>query len=72
MAKCQVCGKGPVAGKNVSHSNRRTSRWFRPNLQKVRVLLDDGSVKRMWVCTDCLSAGKVRRFVSKSNTEVEA
>ncbi|MBT1248084.1 MULTISPECIES: 50S ribosomal protein L28 [unclassified Thermosipho (in: thermotogales)] len=66
MARCQICGKGPVTGKNVSHSNRKTNRWFRPNLQKVRVITDEGKVKRMWVCTSCLSAGKVRRYVSKS------
>uniref|UniRef100_A0A7C4CGE6 Large ribosomal subunit protein bL28 n=1 Tax=Fervidobacterium thailandense TaxID=1008305 RepID=A0A7C4CGE6_9BACT len=73
MAKCEVCGKGPRAGKNVSHSNRHTNRWFKPNVQKVRVLTSDGTVKRMNVCTDCLKAGKVRRYVSKAKSvEVEA
>ncbi|QTA37155.1 50S ribosomal protein L28 [Thermosipho ferrireducens] len=70
MAKCQVCGKRPVAGKNVSHSNRKTNRWFKPNVQKVRVLLEDGTIKRMWVCTDCLSSGKVKRYVSTPKSEV--
>lgn len=27
---CEICGKGPVAGRNVSHSQRVTNRWFRP------------------------------------------
>lgn len=31
---CQVTGKSVSFGKNVSHSHRRTSRTFRPNLQK--------------------------------------
>lgn len=62
MAKrCEICGKEPVAGKNVSHSNRHTPRMFRPNLQKVRVVMEDGSVKTMKVCTKCLKAGKVRK-----------
>ncbi|MFN8016296.1 MAG: 50S ribosomal protein L28 [Acidimicrobiia bacterium] len=33
---CQVTGKRPVTGKNVSHSHIRTNRWFRPNLQTKR------------------------------------
>lgn len=68
MAKCEVCGKEPRAGKNVSHSNRHTNRWFKPNVQKVRVQLEDGTVKRMSVCTDCLKSGKVKRYVSRSKS----
>jgi len=35
MAKrCQLTGKAPMFGHNVSHSNRRTNRRFDPNLQK--------------------------------------
>ena len=30
---CQVTGKGPVVGNNVSHSNIKTKRRFLPNLQ---------------------------------------
>lgn len=29
---CQVTGKGPITGNNVSHSNRKTRRRFLPNL----------------------------------------
>ena len=31
---CQVTGKKPMTGKNVSHSHIRTNRWFRPNSTK--------------------------------------
>ncbi len=62
--RCEICGKEPVAGKNVSHSNRHTPRMFRPNLQRVRVILEDGSVKTMKVCTKCLKAGKVRKVAA--------
>ncbi|PLV59010.1 50S ribosomal protein L28 [Thermotoga sp. KOL6] len=66
MAKrCEVCGKAPRSGNNVSHSNKKTGRWFRPNLQKVRVVLPDGTVKRMRVCTACLKAGKVKKYVGQ-------
>ena len=35
MAKCSVCGKGVVFGHNVSHSNRKTNRTWKPNIRKV-------------------------------------
>jgi large subunit ribosomal protein L28 len=57
---CAVCGKHPVAGRNVSHSHRITNRVFRPNIQKVTVKVD-GKVQKANVCTSCLKAGKVER-----------
>lgn len=60
MAKCYVCGKGPSTGNNVSNSQRRTKRTWKPNLQKVRALID-GSPRRITVCTACLKAGKVKK-----------
>ncbi len=40
MAKvCQVTGKKPQAGNNVSHANNRTKRRFEPNLQSHRFFL---------------------------------
>ncbi|MDX1623722.1 MAG: 50S ribosomal protein L28 [Gemmatimonadota bacterium] len=62
MAKrCYVCGKGPMAGHNVSHSNNRTKRRFLPNLQNVRAMVD-GSKKRIKVCSSCIRAGKVEKL----------
>ena len=57
---CSVCGKGKVAGNNVSHSVRRTNRTFEANVQKVSVV-EDGVVKSEYVCTRCLKSGKVER-----------
>lgn len=34
---CQITGKRPSAGNNVSHSNRKTKRRFLPNIQKKRI-----------------------------------
>jgi large subunit ribosomal protein L28 len=31
---CQITGKGPMVGNNVSHANNRTRRRFMPNLQQ--------------------------------------
>lgn len=58
---CYVCGKGPQSGHNVSHANNRTKRRWLPNLQRIRILDEDGSRKRVRVCTSCISAGKIRK-----------
>ncbi len=60
MSHCFICGKGVAFGNNVSHANNKTRRVWKPNLQVARVL-DDGRVRRVKVCTRCLSAGKVKR-----------
>jgi large subunit ribosomal protein L28 len=58
---CDVCGKGPGFGMNVSHSHRRTRRRFNPNIQSVRAMVGRGTRRRINVCTSCLKAGKVTR-----------
>ena len=60
MNRCFTCGKGVAFGNNVSHANNKTRRVWKPNLQVVRVLID-GKVRKVKVCTKCLSAGKVKR-----------
>jgi len=32
---CDICNKGKLSGHNVSHSNRKTNRFWKPNLKKV-------------------------------------
>jgi large subunit ribosomal protein L28 len=59
-AVCDVCGKRPNFGNNISHSHRKTRRRWDPNIQKLRVMVD-GAPKRLAVCTKCLKANKVRR-----------
>ena len=48
---CEICGKRPLKGFNVSHAHNRTKKISFPNLQKVRVLESSGRVKRVKVCT---------------------
>jgi large subunit ribosomal protein L28 len=57
---CEVCGKGPGFGKNVSFSHRRTPRRFNPNIQRRRITVG-GTPKRVYVCTSCIKAGKITR-----------
>ncbi len=59
-AVCEVCGRKPGFGMQVSHSHRRSNRRWSPNIQKVRALIN-GAPKRLHVCTKCLKAGKVSR-----------
>jgi large subunit ribosomal protein L28 len=60
MAKCDVCGKGVVFGHNVSHSNRKTNRAWKPNIRRVKAVVE-GSNKTVYVCSRCLRSGKVTR-----------
>lgn len=60
--RCEVCGKGPQFGNNVSHANNKTRRRFNPNLQTVRALVN-GASKRVKICTRCLKAGKIAKAV---------
>ena len=59
-AVCELCGKGPGFGNNVSFSHRRTPRRFNPNIQRVRATVD-GIPRHLYVCTSCIKAGKVSR-----------
>ena len=58
---CYVCGKSPKFGNNVSHANNKTRRRWLPNLQRVRIVTAEEDVRRVKVCTRCLSANKVRK-----------
>ena len=62
-AVCEICGKHPSFGMNVSHSHRRTKRRWNPNIQRIRAVVD-GTPKRLHVCTGCIKAGKVQKKVS--------
>lgn len=53
MAKCELCGKEPKFGHNVSHSKRATLRQFKPNVHK-RLVLVGGQPRRLYVCARCL------------------
>jgi large subunit ribosomal protein L28 len=55
--RCDICGKGPRVGYNVSHSHVRTKRRWLPNLQRTTVLRR-GKPTRVHVCAKCLKAGK--------------
>lgn len=72
---CEICGKGTSAGRKIARRGRAkrlggvgikttgvSNRTFRPNLQRVRVLVK-GAAKRMRVCAKCIRNGKVTKAV---------
>ena len=59
---CEICNKGVLSGMNVSHSHLKTKRKWKPNIQRVRAVVN-GEVKRINVCTRCLRSGKVNRAI---------
>jgi len=73
---CSVTGKRRVRGSIIhrkgltkksggigTHVAKITKRDFKPNVQRVRVKLPSGQVKRVWVCAKALKAGKVEKAV---------
>ena len=62
MAMCSVCGKRRRAGKNVSHSNRHTNRWFFPNIQKAKITVK-GRTQRVALCTRCLRTAQNKQLL---------
>ncbi len=66
MAKCSICGKGVTFGHNVSHSERKTSRTWKPNIRTIRID-DNGTHKTVSICSRCLReskrTGKITRAV---------
>lgn len=69
---CAITGKRPRVGGRITHKGiakkaggiglqlvKVTKRIIRPNLQRVRVVLPSGQVKRIWISAKALKAGKV-------------
>lgn len=73
--RCDICGKETVSGSVVTRKGQAkkkggvgqhigvvTKREFRPNVVKVKALVD-GKPQTIKVCTKCLKAGKVQKIV---------
>jgi large subunit ribosomal protein L28 len=59
MAKCDICGKGVVFGKKYSHSHIRSNRQWKPNVQRVKMIVN-GTPKQVYICTRCLRTTKLQ------------
>ncbi|MFZ9679770.1 MAG: 50S ribosomal protein L28 [Quisquiliibacterium sp.] len=62
---CQVTGKGPMVGNNVSHANNKTKRRFLPNLQSRRFWLES---ENRWIRLRLTNAAL--RLIDKKGIDV--
>jgi len=62
---CQVTGKKPMGGHNVSHANNKTKRRFLPNLQYRRFWVE---AEKRWVSLRVSNAGL--RTIDKKGIDV--
>ena len=53
MATCEMCGKKPQFGHNVSFSKRLTNRLWRPKFRTTSIMVE-GRPKKVTVCARCL------------------
>lgn len=67
---CEICGKTKKSGNTVTFSHRAIKRTWTPNLRRVRVFDENGTPKRIYVCTRCLRSGLVNRY--RANEEAFA
>ena len=49
-----------MTGNHVSHANNKKKRRFKPNLRRVRAVVNGGP-KRLRVCTQCIKLGRVAK-----------
>lgn len=77
MWHCEICDKKPIVGRSISRRGLAkksggigkkitgiSRRRFYPNLQRVKVLFPNGSVRTVKVCVSCIQAGKVVKAVN--------
>lgn len=61
MARCYVTGLGTKTGNNRPHSLQASRRTWKANLQKVRIVDENGKVRRVYVSTRALKSNLVKR-----------
>ena len=62
--KCEICGKRPQVGNNVSHAHNVTKRRWILNLQRVKII-QNGTPKKILVCTRCIRSGAIDKYKKK-------
>ena len=74
MKICFVCGKRPMSGNSIARRGLAkkkggvgkkiagiTRRRFLPNLQRLRITVKPGTVRRVLVCTGCIKASRIKK-----------
>lgn len=69
---CEICGKGKQFGHNVSFSQRKTNKVWKPNLQRQTIEIQ-GSRLQVKICTQCLrTLAKYRKKEAEKETALAA
>ena len=84
MRTCVVCNKKPLTGNSIARRGLAkktggigkkitgiTRRRFFPNLQRVKVLFPNGTVRRVNVCVSCLKAGKIKKAPARRSVPLK-
>ena len=79
---CEQCGKKTSFGNTIARrglpkyqggvglkTTGISKRTFQPNIQRLRVLDDNGSTRRMKVCASCIRSGKIRKPLKRDIPE---
>lgn len=67
---CDICGKKPIVGYNVSHAHNKTKKRWLPNLQAVRHE-ENGQVRKIRACTECIKSGRINKPSPRPKFEAE-
>lgn len=65
MAICEISGKGKMYGHNVSFSQRKTRKVFKPNIQKKTIIVN-GRKQKVNVSTSALRTLKKKGLIEQS------
>ena len=84
MNTCALCNKKPLMGNSIARRGLKkktggigikttgiTRRRFMPNIQRVKVLFLNGTVRRINVCVRCIKAGKVKKAPHRRSYQAE-
>jgi large subunit ribosomal protein L28 len=58
--RCEICGKGPQSGSQISHAHNVSAKRRYPNIQRVRAMVNRAP-RIIHVCTRCIRSGKVQK-----------
>ena len=60
--RCEICGKGTMAGNVVTRKGQPKKRVFRPNIITVKTMVN-GTPTTVKVCARCLRTGKIQKVI---------
>jgi large subunit ribosomal protein L28 len=59
-SSCEICGKRPIYGNRISYAHNVTSRRWKPNLRRVKAVVNRAH-RTLMVCTSCIRSGRIAK-----------